>query len=36
MVLAEEAQSGDTTMAAVTQLRPTNPYRGLAPVPEAD
>ena len=36
MVLAEEAQAGDTTMAAVTQLRPTTHRATLAPVPEAD
>ncbi len=37
MVLAEEAQAGtDTTMAAVTQLRPPTHRATLAPVPEAD
>jgi len=36
MELAEDAQAGDTTIAAVTQLRPGNQRAPLAPVPEAD
>lgn len=36
MVLAEESQGGDTTIAAVTQLRPGAHRVSLAPVPEAD
>lgn len=37
MAMAEaEDQLGDTTMAAVTQLRPTPPPRALSPVPEDD
>jgi flagellar protein FlbD len=35
MELAEEGQAGDTTMAAVTQLRPASGRAALAPVPEA-
>ena len=36
MVLAEEAQGADTTMAAVTQLRPSAQRPSLTTVPEAD
>ncbi len=37
MVLAEEGQAtGDSTVAAVTQLRPSAQRAALAPVPEVD
>ncbi len=36
MVLADDQRGGDTTMAAVTQLRPAQQRAALSPVPEAD
>lgn len=36
MQLADEAAAPDTTIAAVTQLRPANQRANLSPVPEVD